>query len=226
VELTPLEISGMIDLSAVRAESDDTAVRALVEGARRYYCGLVTVLPSQTRRVIDLLGDQRTARVGGNVGFPSGGQTTSIKVAETRELRQMGCDEIDMVIDLAALLSGRNADVRQDICAVVDVAAGAPVKVIIECHYLDGSLIKQACDLAIVGGASYVKTGTGWAPTGATLENIALIKAHVGDAIGIKAAGGIRSLETLLAMYWLGARRFGISLRAASLILNDLSLQA
>jgi deoxyribose-phosphate aldolase len=94
------------------------------------------------------------------------------------------------------------------------------VKVILECYYLDDDQIRRGCDLAIAAGARYVKTGTGWAPGGATLENIALIKAHVGDAIGIKAAGGIRSLATLLEMYRLGARRFGIGLSAIGKVLE------
>lgn len=216
------EVLKQIDLSAVRAESDDRAVQALVEAARHYDVHLVTVLPSQTRLARRLLGDASEVKLGGNVGFPSGGQTTAIKAAEAHELVGLGCDELDMVIDLAALLSGRLEDVREDIAAVVESAQGRPVKAILECHYLDEAQVRQACDLAIAGGARFVKTGTGWAPTGATLANVALIKAHVGERIGIKAAGGIRDLETLLQMRQLGANRFGLSLRSGRAILEAL----
>jgi deoxyribose-phosphate aldolase len=216
------EVLKQIDLSAVRAESDDLAVRELVQVAQRYQVHLVTVLPSQTRLASRLLGQDSAVRLGGNVGFPSGGQTTSIKAAEARELVDLGCDEIDMVIDLAGLLSGRLQDVQQDIAAVVGSAQGRPVKAILECHYLDDRQMRQACDLAIAAGAAFVKTGTGWAPSGATLANVALIKAHVGDRIGIKAAGGIRDLEMLLQMRQLGASRFGLSLRSGKSILEAL----
>jgi deoxyribose-phosphate aldolase len=110
--------------------------------------------------------------------------------------------------------------VYQEIAAVLMASDGRPVKVILECHYLNDNQIRVGCDLAIKAGAAFVKTGTGWAPTGATLENIALIKNHVGNAIQIKASGGIRSLETIQAMHHLGATRFGISVGHASRILS------
>jgi deoxyribose-phosphate aldolase len=87
---------------------------------------------------------------------------------------------------------------------------------------LNEAQIRTGCDLAIKAGAAYIKTGTGWTPTGATVENVALIKSHVGDAIHIKASGGIRGLESLLALYRLGARRFGISSTSAAKILQSL----
>jgi deoxyribose-phosphate aldolase len=140
---------------------------------------------------------------------------------ETHELIAMGVDEIDMVIDIAAHLSGRYDDVLNDICAVVDAAEGRPVKTILECHYLNNDQIRAGCDLAIKAVAAFVKTGTGWAPTGATVENISLIKQHVGDSIKIKASGGIRNIEMLLEMYRRGANRFGISVNAAAKILDS-----
>lgn len=221
--LTAPEIARMLDISAVRANSDDAAITYLVACAKKYACYLVTVLPAQTPRARDLLAGQTLVRLGGNVGFPSGGQTTRIKAAETRELLAMGCDEIDTVIDVAALLSGRTADVLEDLRAVVEAAEGKPVKAILECHYLKESQIRTACDLAIRAGAAFVKTGTGWAPTGATLENVRLIKAHVGDTIQIKASGGIRDLETLDAMRRLGATRFGISAPSVVRMLEPLT---
>ncbi len=227
------EIAQMIDLSAVRANDDETSIRALVAAACKYHCYLVTILPSQTLLVKTLLQkevpDGPRIAIGGNVGFPSGGQTTRIKAAETRELVHLGCNEIDMVINIAWLLSGRDDYVLQDILAVVDIAKetvpGTLVKVILECHYLNADQIRRGCDLCIEAGADFVKTGTGWTPTGATLENIALIKSHVGNAIGIKASGGIRNKETILEMYRLGATRFGIGMRWVDNILADVEAQ-
>ncbi len=220
MQLTSFDIAQKIDLSAVRAEDGETSIRGLVAAARKYRCHLVTILPSQTILVKTLLqketSDGLHIAIGGNVGFPSGGQSTRIKAAETRELVHLGCDEIDMVINIAWLLSGRDDYVLQDILGVVDTAKeivpGTLVKVILECHYLTPDLIRRGCDLCIEAGADFVKTGTGWTPTGATLDNISLIKAHVGNSIQIKASGGIRDRHTLLEMHRLGATRFGIGL--------------
>jgi len=218
MKFTVQDIAGMIDLTAVRADDDEAQVRALAAGARKYRCLCACTLPGHTRLIRELLADEPEIRIVGAVGFPSGGNTTSIKVAEARELLHMGCRELDMVINIGLLRSGQAQRVRDDIQAVVDVAGDVPVKVILECHYLTDDEIRHGCELCIQAGAAFVKTGTGWAPTGATLENIALIKSCVGDAIAIKAAGGVRSLEMLMAMYRLGARRFGIGLGSAARI--------
>jgi deoxyribose-phosphate aldolase len=217
--LTAEEIAQMIDISAVRADSTDRQIEELAATACIYHCYLATVLPSQTLLAKSLLGGGKV-KLGGNVGFPSGGQTTSIKVKETEELVVNGVDEIDMVIDIAALLSGRYEHVRNEISAVVAAAQARPVKVILECFFLNDDQVRMGCDLAIKGGAAYVKTSTGWTQTGATLENVALIKSHVGNTIKIKASGGIRDLETLLEMYRRGASRFGISLDSTIKIMN------
>ena len=218
---SPQDIAQMIDISAVRADSADKKIEEVVKRAKTYGCYLVTILPSQTLRAKRLLTNCSMPKIGGNVGFPSGGQTTKVKVVETRELIEIGVDEIDMVIDIAAHLSGRYDDVYNDMLAVIDAAEGRPVKTILECHYLNSDQIKQGCDLAIKAGAAFVKTGTGWALTGATLENVELIKQHVGDQIKIKASGGIRNIEMLIDMYSRGATRFGISLGSASKILDS-----
>jgi deoxyribose-phosphate aldolase len=144
-----------------------------------------------------------------------------MKVAEAQELLRLGCDELDMVINIGLLRSGHLQRVLDDIRGVVQAAGETPVKVILECHYLSNDEIRQGCELCIRAGAAYVKTGTGWAPTGATLENVATIKSYVGDAIGIKAAGGIRTLGTLSEMARLGAQRFGIGFRSAQSIFEQ-----
>lgn len=211
----------MIDLSAVQAQDDDDYIRSLVACARQYRCIAVIPLPSRISLVRDLLGEEKDILIGGAVGFPSGGQTTATKVFETREQIQMGCREMDMVINISKLISGRYDEVLHDIGLVVDACKGVPLKVILECHYLTESQILKGCDLCIEAGASWVKTGTGWAKTGATFENVSLIKAHVGDAIGVKAAGGVRDLHTLLGMYLRGVRRFGVGLKSGVKILEE-----
>jgi len=215
VNFTLQQVASMIDLSAVRADTTEAEVRATADMARQCGCLCATTLPAYTPLLKELLADEPEIRVSGNVSFPSGGATSAMKVAEAKELLQMGCDELDMVMNIGLLRSGRYQRVLEDIKGVIGTAGKVPVKVILECHYLSDDEIRRACELCIKAGAAFIKTGTGWAPSGATLENIALIKSCVGDAIAIKASGGIRGLETLKEMYRRGARRFGVGLRAA-----------
>jgi deoxyribose-phosphate aldolase len=221
MRLTGPEIVRMVDLSAVRANDNEDTIRELVRVGLQYQVCLVTTLPLYTALAKVLLGNTRTVGLSGNVGFPDGGHSTSIKVAETRELLHAGVTEIDMVIGLGHLLSGHSQLVVDDIRAVVEAAEGLPVKAIIECHYLTDGQIRLASELCVQGGAAFVKTGTGWAPTGATLENVRLIKSAVGDRARIKASGGVRSLETIIEMYRSGATRFGIGLKHAETILEQ-----
>lgn len=220
MRLTHGQLARMIDLSAVKAQDSEQDVRRMAETALAFNCVAAFALPTMTPLLIELLGKGSSTAAGGAVSFPSGADTTRIKVQQARELAGMGCTEIDMVINIGLLLSGRNAEVRDDIRAVVEEVRPRPVKVILECHHLTDAHILTGCDLAIEAGASFVKTGTGWAETGATLENVALIKAHVGDRVGVKAAGGVRDLETVLEMARRGVSRFGLGWRTASAILN------
>jgi len=221
VRLTQAEIARLIDVSAVKAEDSEEDVRGMVAVARAFGCIAVIALPSMTPLAIELLEKDPRVAAGGVAGFPSGGETTDTKIRQTREMIDAGCTEIDMVINVGKLLSGRDREVEEDIRAVVEEAGGFPVKVILECHHLTPERMLAGCDLAIRAGAAFVKTSTGWPPTGATPQNISLIKAHVGDAIGIKAAGGIRDLPTLLDLHSRGARRFGLGWRTATSILEQ-----
>ena len=124
-------------------------------------------------------------------------------------------------MNVGMLRSGRERYVEDDIRAVVETAAGTPVKVILEAHYLTDDQIVRSSQLAVRAGAAFVKTGTGWAPTGATLHNIQLIKSTIGDAAQIKAAGGVRDLSTVQEMIRLGATRFGVGLAAGVKILEE-----
>jgi len=221
VTLTAKDIARMIDLSVVQADDGDARVRALARRAREIRPCVVTTLSSQIPLIKELLADVPDVGIGGNVAFPSGGCLPRTKVAETEHLVEAGCDEIDMVVDVGKLLSGRYDYCLSDITGVVEAADGLPVKVIIECYYLSDDQIRHAAELCVRAGAAFVKTGTGWTPAGATLENISLIKSVVGDAAGIKASGGIRDLATLVEMYRRGARRFGLGLGRENAILDE-----
>jgi deoxyribose-phosphate aldolase len=157
----------------------------------------------------------------GNVSFPSGSDSTSLKVAQAKEMLAAHCDEIDMVMNVGLLRSGETAQVEADVRAVLETVQPTPLKVIIEIMSLTPEEARLACEICVRTGASFVKTGTGWADRGTTLEDVRLVKSVVGDRIQIKASGGIRSLETLLAMYDAGARRFGVNLRSGIQIVEE-----
>lgn len=220
-KLTDREIAGMIDISAVKHDSTLDELRAAAELAKKHDCICVIGLPAHTPLLVELLDDRPDVVVGGAVGFPSGGQTTAVKVIETEELIEMGCLEIDVAINIAWLKAGMLDLVRADIEAVVKASGTVPVKVILECHWLTDDEIVAACGICAESGVRFVKTGTGWAPTGATRENIALMKRTVGERCLVKAAGGVKDLKTLMELYDLGARRFGIGVRTAEAILLE-----
>ncbi|HEY8349056.1 MAG TPA: deoxyribose-phosphate aldolase [Clostridiales bacterium] len=219
--LTVNDIAQMFDLSCVRTNSDEKDIKDLAENARRYNCGHVSVMQCFIPVIKKLLSDRPDIKVVGNVSFPSGSDTTSVKVFQAVELRYAGCDEIDMVINVGKLRSGRYAEVEDDVKAVVEAADRLPVKAIIEVSCLDRKEVEKACEISIKAGAAFIKTGTGWMPGGTTIEDIKLIKSIVGDRIRIKASGGIRTLDTLLEMYSLGVTRFGVNMCSGIAILDE-----
>lgn len=220
MRLTVHSLARMMDLSAVRAEVDAAEVRQLAEAARRFRCVCAFVLPCYLPELKSLLADAPEVGLGGVVGFPSGGPSTAVKVAEARQQRAEGATELDMVINVGMLRSGRNRYVEDDIRAVVEAAQGVPVKVILEAHHLTDEQIVQGSRLAVRAGAAFVKTGTGWAPTGATLQNVRLIKQAVGNAAQVKAAGGVCDLDTVVQMIRLGVSRFGVGLATGTRLLE------
>jgi len=221
MKLTVTQLARMLDLSAVRTEVDQAEVRLLAEVASQYHCVCAFVLPSYVPELKALLAGAPDVGVGGVVGFPSGAHSTAIKVAEAREQLVAGSVELDMVINVGMLRSGRDQYVVDDIRAVVEAAGAVPVKVILEAHYLKDDEIIRGSQLAVRAGAAFVKTGTGWAPTGATLHNVRLIKSAVGEAARVKAAGGVRELKTVVEMIRLGVSRFGVGLGSGTKILDE-----
>ena len=221
MNLTTTDLARLIDLSAVRTECDEAEIRELAAAARRLGVVCVFTLPCFTRLLASLLADCPHIGVGGVVGFPSGAHVTAIKVAEARQLLADGATELDMVINVGLLRGGDYQAVGADIRAVVDAAGAVPVKVILECHWLTAEQIRIGSELCVAAGAAWVKTGTGWAPTGATLDNLTIMRAAVGGRAGLKAAGGVRDLATVAAMYRLGVRRFGIGTASGIRILEE-----
>lgn len=195
----------------------------MVENAKRYGFYAVHVLPCWMPFLRGLLVGSPDILAGAPVGFPSGAHRTDIKAAEARALVADGVQEMDMMLNVGKLRSGDRRYVEEEIRTIVSAAGQVPVKVIIEAPLLTEDEILTACDLCIRGGAAFVKTSTGWVPDGSNLPMIRLIRSHVGKAIKIKAAGGIRDVQTVVDMYRLGVARFGINLETAVKIVSMVS---
>ncbi|AGZ45332.1 deoxyribose-phosphate aldolase [Actinoplanes friuliensis] len=214
------QVAKMIDHSLLRPDLTVGEVRQGCELAASRGTKSVCVRPSDVALAVAALHGTGVL-VGTVVGFPHGNTLTAIKVAETKALVEAGADEIDMVLDIGRLRSGDAAYVRDDIAAVVQAAGGRCVKVIQENAYLTNDQKVLGCRLVEEAGAQFVKTSTGFAPGGATLADIRLMRATVSPAIEVKAAGGVRTLDTLLELVEAGATRFGATATAA--ILDDLA---
>ena len=195
----------LLDPSATR----DDLVK-LCDEARRYGFATVCVYPSNVALCARLLEGCKTRPIAA-VGFPLGAGTTAAKVSETREAIEAGAAEIDMVIHIGQLKARDYAYVYRDIREVVDAARPRPVKVILETAALTRDEKVIGCALASAAGAAFVKTSTGFGPGGATAEDVALMRQVVGDEVGVKASGGIRTTADARKMIEAGANRLGAS---------------
>lgn len=215
------QIGRIVDVSTVRTDVTMTEVEQLIDIVKGFHCICASPMPYVTKYVIDRLADTPETVVTGVVSFPAGADTTSMKVFTAKEMIALGCKELDMVINVGALKSGQYDIVHDDIKAVVDAADGVPVKSILEICYLTDDEIMRGSEIAVKAGVTFVKTGTGWGPKPTTVETIQLIKKTIGDSAFIKAAGGVRSLDTMLAMVDAGCNRFGIGIRSAMSIFKE-----
>lgn len=207
-----MAISALIDHTLLRPEATAADIRKLCQEARRYGFASVCVNPYWTPlAAAELAGSP--VKVCSVVGFPLGASATAIKVAETETAVRAGAREIDMVLNIGELRGGNREAVRADIEAVVAAAhrEGAIVKVILETALLDDEQKIAACKLAQQAGAEFVKTSTGFSTQGATVHDVELMRRTVGPKMGVKAAGGIRTLEDLQKMVAAGATRIGAS---------------
>lgn len=205
------ELAKMIDHSALRPETSRGQIMQLCEEARRFSFGAVCVAPvwiSLSKRLLEDT-DVKVATV---IGFPHGNTLSKVKAYEAEMAIEEGAHELDMVMHVGALKSGDYEAVFSDIHSVVEIAGrkpGALVKVIIETCLLNDEEKVMACQLIEKAGADFVKTSTGFAATGATVEDIRLLRKTVEGRLGVKAAGGIRDLATALSMIEAGANRLG-----------------
>lgn len=189
------------------------------ELAKEYNVASVCVKPCHVKLAADLLKGSGV-EIGTVVGFPHGSSTTATKVFEAKDAIANGASELDMVLNIGELKSGNLEFVRKDIAAVVEAAKGkAIVKVILENAYLTDDEKRTGSKLCEAAGADFVKTSTGYAPGGATLEDLRLMRASVGPKVQVKAAGGVRTLDAILDVIDAGATRVGAT--ATAKILDD-----
>jgi len=212
------DVAKTIDHSLLRPELDTDAVLEGVRLALRYDVASATVRPADVAAAARLV-EGSGVMISTVVGFPHGSQTTATKAFETEELISAGADEIDMVLNIGRLISGEDAYVERDIRAVVEAAQGRTVKVIFENAYLDDEQKIRACGLSTVAGAGFVKTSTGFASSGATIEDLRLMREHSPPGVQVKAAGGVRTLDALLDVMRVGVTRVGAT--ATETILED-----
>ena len=218
--MTIKELASMIDISAVRAESTWNEIEDILNAAQRYPFICIFSMPSMIDRILPYMPQIPETKLGGIVGFPSGGETLESKLFEAKQMKEKGCNEVDMVMNIGKLKSGFYSEVQDEIEQIRKVVSPLPLKVIMEVALLTDEELKKAATIVRDAGASFAKTGTGWA--GATTEHhIEIIKSAVGDTIPVKVAGGVRSLDTLLKLKDMGVSRFGIGYKSALKIMQE-----
>ena len=216
--ITYAQLAKVIDHSLLKPELTEQDVMDGCKLAAKYNTATVCVKPCHVRIAAKILkgSDVKVSTV---VGFPHGSNLTAVKVAEANAAIDDGAVELDMVLNIGQLRSGKDDYVQADIQAVCEAAhaRGAKVKVIVENAYLTDEQKIQACKLSEAAGADWVKTSTGFAPSGATLEDLRLMRATVSEEVQVKAAGGVRTLDALLAVIDVGVTRCGATATAAIL---------
>jgi deoxyribose-phosphate aldolase len=210
MSFTAKDIAKMIDHSLLRPELTEDEVRNGCKLAAEYDVATVCVKPCDVNAANEVL-KGTDVLVTTVIGFPHGSNLTEVKVFEAKLAIQQGCKELDMVLNIGRLRSRQFDYVQADVKAVCDIAhaSGVIVKVILENAYLDDELKKIACELCEKAGADFVKTSTGFAPSGATVEDLKLMRAAVSSKVRVKAAGGVRTLGGAVAVREVGGVRFG-----------------
>lgn len=213
--MDPDELARMIDQTLLKPTVGMSQAAEWMEANRDAGFASLCVSPFLVPLAAQRLAGTKT-KVCSVVGFPLGYSLTETKVEESAHLLELGCSEIDMVMNVAQFLDGEDEFVVDDVTAVVDVVSTrgmgqAIVKVILETGYLDDAQIERACELCLKAGAAFVKTSTGFGPRGASVRDVEIMRAAVGDRAGVKAAGGIRDVEAAMEMIAAGASRIGTS---------------
>ncbi|GHT84922.1 deoxyribose-phosphate aldolase [Bacteroidia bacterium] len=218
--LTPADIAYMIDASTLKLDTSYEDVNSLIEACKKYEFGCCFAWPSYYELLSKALKGTKTA-FGTSLSFPSGQETTFIKVAQAHYFVSLGAAEVDMVMNVGWLKSKRYDEVSEDIKAVRFACKNTSLKVIIEAMLLTDEEIAKACEIVMAAGADYVKSGTGFSANPTTIHHVEVMKKAIGDNIKLKVAGGVRDLDTLLKMYKQGADRFGIGLAASIKIMEE-----
>ncbi|RKX76246.1 MAG: deoxyribose-phosphate aldolase [Spirochaetes bacterium] len=218
--LTVKDIAKMIDHSLLRPTLADSEFREGIELAGKYKCATVCVAPYDVARAVDMLSGSEVL-ISTVIDFPHGSNLTESKVFQVERAVEKGARELDMVLAISRLVSKDYGYVEDDIRAVVEAAhsLGAVLKVIFENCYLNPELIVEACRICEKTGADYAKTSTGYGPGGARLEDVRLMRKSLSAKVAVKAAGGIRTLDELLAYRAAGAKMIGT--RATAPILDE-----
>ena len=209
MKMTKQEFLSKVDHSLLKPQLTREEIMEGLQFAKENHCASVCINPCNLDMAREVL-EGTDVKIGTVIGFPSGAHTTFSRVAEAVDAYARGAVELDMVIDIGALRNGEYEDVKKDIEAVVNATPGI-VKVILETAFLTKEEIKKGCELTEEAGAAYVKTSTGFAPSGATVEDIKLMKDTVSEKVHVKAAGGINNLAECVAMIEAGSDRIGIS---------------
>ncbi|WP_424466231.1 deoxyribose-phosphate aldolase [Pseudoclavibacter helvolus] len=213
-QVTRAELAGIVDHTLLKTDATPEQVSALLDEAKVLGAFSICVSPN----MLPVQGEAGGVKIATVIGFPSGKHHSAIKAAEAARAVADGADELDMVIDIGMLKAGRADLVQSDVAAVREAAPGALLKVIIESAALTDDQIVAACEASEAAGADYVKTSTGFsAAGGASTHAVALMRKTVGERLGVKASGGIRSTADALAMVEAGASRLGLSGTAAVL---------
>jgi deoxyribose-phosphate aldolase len=218
--ITYAQLAKVIDHSLLKPELTEQEVIDGCKLAAKYNTATVCVKPCHVKLAADVL-KGTDVKVSTVIGFPHGSNLTATKVAEAHAAMDEGAVELDMVLNIGQLRSGKADYVGADIKAVCDAAhaRGVKVKVIFENAYLNDEQKVLACKLCEAAGADWVKTSTGFAPSGATLEDLRLMRANVSDKVQVKAAGGVRTLDALLAVIDAGVTRCGAT--ATAVIMDE-----
>lgn len=223
IELTEAAVAAAIDHAILKPDFTRADVDRELDIAAEWKVFSVCVRPSDVAYAAQRLEGTGVA-VGTVIGFPHGTTSTAAKVAELRQAREDGATEFDMVVHIGALRGGEDERVEADIRAVVDAAGGLVTKVILETSLLDEEQIARGSRLTEAGGATFVKTSTGFAGGGATVPHVELMRSSVSSAVQVKASGGVRGLDAAIAMLEAGATRLGTS--ASATILGELRARA
>lgn len=210
LDYTVADLAKMIDHSLLNPIFKQDELEKGIQIALEYNVASVCIMPYYLKRCAQLLKGS-TVKASTVIAFPHGGQTTSIKLAEAKQALEDGCEEFDLVVNISQVLSGNWNYVQDDIAPVIELAhgAGQTVKVIFENCYLNDEQKIKLCEICATLRADWVKTSTGYGTSGATIADLELMRKHSPDYVQVKAAGGVRDIDMMLAVRKVGASRCG-----------------